>query len=125
MTLSAGFEPFALARAIGRQFGGHQHHGLPRLVAPEPVAAVELRSGRDDSARLGEPHLCAVVLPGHRCGGGVGAHRLAGQAPVLDHVERVVVGEGAEVERLEHATADPAHAGRERDGVGAAVPANH
>ena len=99
--------------AVGRE----QHDAAARLVRPEAVAALELEPRCDDAAAVGLADVRAVVLPGHRRRLRVDAELRAEQTPVLADVLGVVVGEDAEVQRLEGAGADPAEPRGERHPV--------
>ena len=94
-----------------------QQHRAARLVAPQPVAVVVHGAGRDDAARLCARDRRSVPLPGHRRSVRIGADGVAETDPVLDDARRIVLGEDAEVERLERALAHAADPRRERDAV--------
>ena len=78
-------------------------HRAAGLVAPQPVAVVVHRAGRDDAARLCARHGRTVTLPRHRRSVGIGADRVAEPRAVLDDARGIVLGEDPEVERRERA----------------------
>ena len=93
--------------AVGRE----QQHRAARRIAPEPVAVVVHRAGRDDPAWLRARDCPSMSLPRHRRTVRIGVDRLA-QPRAIDHdTSRIVLRENAEVERSELLFAHAAETG--------------